>query len=106
MALVIGGAEEDEKLAGKGGFIGGIGIGILIMFANLAIFTRIDTVANADMPLLKLVDEISPILGFIKSVLVFGMIFITAVSMFYTLVTRVFAIETHSTHIPIIIHFI
>jgi|SRR5690625_225518 len=103
MALVIGGAEEDEKLAGKGGFIGGIGIGILIMFANLAIFTRIDTVANADMPLLKLVDEISPILGFIMSVILFGMIFNTAVSMFYAFVARFFEMEKRSTNIPIII---
>lgn len=103
MALVIGGAEKDEKIASKGGFLGGLGIGILILFANLAIFSRIDSVAEADMPLLKLVDEISPILGLIMSLILFGMIFNTAVSMFYAFVARFFNMEKKATTIPIII---
>jgi uncharacterized membrane protein YkvI len=31
MALVMGGAESDEKIASRGGFIGGLGVGLLIV---------------------------------------------------------------------------
>jgi len=103
MSLVIGGAEMDERVAGRGGLLGGLGIGFLIMVAHLAIFSRIDSVASADMPLLKLFDEISPILGIVMSVILFGMIFNTGVSMFYAFVARFFPMDTKKTYIPIVV---
>ena len=46
MALVMGGAEKNEKTAAWGGFVGGLGLGLLILLSHLAIFSRIDTVGR------------------------------------------------------------
>ncbi|PAV31639.1 hypothetical protein CIL05_02990 [Virgibacillus profundi] len=88
MALLMGGAEEDERIASLGGLVGGLGIGVLIVLSNLAVFSNVDVVASFDMPMLKIVDDISPVLGFIYSFILFGMIFNTAVSMFYSFGAR------------------
>ncbi|WP_188456294.1 YkvI family membrane protein [Virgibacillus oceani] len=88
MSLVMGGAEKDEKTAGLGGLAGGLGLGILIILSHLAIYSKIDVVASFDMPMLKIVDDISPVLGVIYSLILFGMIFNTAVSMFFAFGAR------------------
>ena len=88
MSLVMGGAEEDERTASLGGLVGGLGIGLMIVLSHLAIFSNVDVVASFDMPMLKIVDDISPVLGIIYSVILFGMIFNTAVSMFYSFGAR------------------
>ncbi len=90
MAIVMGGAEKDERTAALGGLVGGLGIGVLIMLAHFAIFSQVDVVAAYDLPLLSLVNEISPILGVIMSVILFGMIFNTGLGMFYGFVARFF----------------
>lgn len=94
MAIVMGGAEENERVAALGGLLGGIGIGVLIMLAHLAIFSKVDIIAAYDLPLLSLVNEISPILGFLMSIILFGMIFNTGLGMFYGFVARFFKPET------------
>jgi len=88
MALVMGGAEENEKTAAWGGLVGGLGIGILILLNHLAIFSKVDTVSTYDLPLLKIVNDISPVFGIFMALILFGMIFNTAVSMFYAFGAR------------------
>lgn len=88
MSIVMGAAEKDERIASLGGLVGGILIGVLIMLSHLAIFSQVDVVAAYDMPLLKIVDQIGPGLGIIFSIILFGMIFNTGVSMFYGFVVR------------------
>ncbi|MBU8791448.1 hypothetical protein KM885_11690 [Oceanobacillus caeni] len=88
MTLVMGGAEKNIKTATLGGLVGGLGLGALIILSNLAIFSKIETVAADDMPMLSIVNSISPILGSIMSVILFGMIFNTAISMFFSLTAR------------------
>lgn len=88
MALLMGGNETDERVSALGGLFGGLGLGMMIVLSHLAIFSRIDTIAAYDMPLLALVDELSPILGAFYSVVLFGMVFNTAVSMFFSLAAR------------------
>src|SRR5699024_5652415 len=63
MSIVMGGAEKNQRIATLGGFVGGLGIGVLILLAHLAIFSRVDVVAAYDLPLLKIFDEISPVLS-------------------------------------------
>lgn len=88
MSLLMGGAEEDERIASLGGLVGGLGIGVMIVLSHLAVFSNVDVVASFDMPMLKIVNDISPVLGVIYSVVLFGMIFNTAVSMFYSFGAR------------------
>jgi uncharacterized membrane protein YkvI len=88
MALVMGGAEKNKRTATIGGLLGGLGIGILIVFNHYAIFSNISMVAEYEMPILKIADDISPVFGIIYSIILFGMIFNTAVSMFFSLGSR------------------
>jgi len=88
MAVVMGGTERDEKIAARGGLIGGLALGILIILSHLAIFSKIDRVAGFEMPMLKIVDDIHPVLGIFMSLILFGMIFNTAVGMFFSFSAR------------------
>lgn len=96
MSIVMGAAEKDERIASLGGLVGGLMIGFLIILSHLAIFSKVDVVAAYDMPLLKIVDEIGPGLGIVFSLVLFGMIFNTAVSMFYGFVARFTVLESRS----------
>ncbi len=88
MAIVMGGAEKDSKIASIGGLIGGIALGLMIILSHLAIFTKIDTVGDLDMPMLGIVNEISPVLGVLMAIVIFGMIFNTGLGMFYAFASR------------------
>lgn len=88
MSLVMGGAEKDEHVAKWGGFVGGLGLGILILLSHLAIFSKIRSVAETEMPMLAIINEISPALAIFMSLVLYGMIFNTAVSMFYAFGAR------------------
>lgn len=88
MALVMGGAEENERIAAWGGFVGGLGLGILILLSHFAIFSKIEEVSSYPLPTLKIVDDISPVFGILMALILYGMIFNTAVSMFYAFGAR------------------
>ena len=94
MTLVMGGDESKERTASYGGMLGGIGVGILIVIHHLAILAQIDVVGDYDMPSLGLANQISPIFGIIYSIILFGMIFNSAVSMFFSFGTRFFTPRT------------
>lgn len=94
MALVMGGAERNEKTAALGGLVGGLGIGILILLSNLALFSKVDNVASADLPMLAIINEIHPAAAIFMAFILYGMIFNTAVSMFYAFGARFTKIGT------------
>lgn len=103
MSLVMGGTEKNEKTAAMGGFIGGLGLGVLIILSHLAIFSKVDVVASFDMPTLKIVNDISPVLAILMSFVLFGMIFNTAVSMFYAFAARFTRLNTKKFHMFVIV---
>ncbi len=88
MALVMGGAVTNRKTAALGGLAGGIGIGVLILLSNLAIFSKVEQVGGTEMPMLAIVNNISPLMGTIMSIVIFTMIFNTALSMFFSFTAR------------------
>lgn len=94
MALVMGGAEPDERVAKWGGLLGGAGIGCLIMISHLAMFSQIDSIGGYALPLLKIIDGISPWLATGMSLVLFGMIFSTGAGMFYAFVARFVEMRT------------
>lgn len=99
MSIVMGGAEKDRKTAAIGGLIGGLGLGVLILLSYFAIFAKIEEVGNFEMPMLGIVNNISPVLGIIMAIVLFGMIFNTAISMFFAFVTRFAKVETKKFNI-------
>lgn len=103
MAIVMGGTEKDEKTAARGGFIGGLILGGLIILSHLAIFSKVDIVGSADMPLLQIADDISPVLGVFMSVILFGMIYNTAVSMLFSFSARFVVMGTKKFRLFVVI---
>ena len=103
MAIVMGGTEKDEKIAARGGLIGGLILGIMIILSHLAIFSKVDIVGDAEMPLLQIADNLSPVLGVIMSFILFGMIYNTAVSMLFSFSARFVVLGTNKFRIFVII---
>src|SRR5690625_1082141 len=103
MSLVMGGAEKDPKVAARGGLVGGIALGIMIVVSHLAIFSKIDVVGSYELPMLKLVDLISPVMSFIMTFVLFGMIFNTAISMFYAFTARFMEMNTFKANIFVVV---
>ncbi|QJC22690.1 hypothetical protein HC352_04635 [Arcanobacterium buesumense] len=91
MALVMGGNIINTKIAGYGGLLGGGVFGIILMLSVLAIFAQIDKVKDAPMPMLELVNHIHPVAGTAMAVIIYGMIFNTAIGLYYSLAKRVTA---------------
>lgn len=88
MAIVMGGDQLDPKSAGRGGFVGGLLFGGLLVIATLALFMQVGRVAHQPMPMLELVNAIHPAAGVVMAFIIFGMIFNTGVGMFYALARR------------------
>lgn len=88
MSLVIGGNHLDPKIAGRGGLLGGFVFALLLIISTFSLYLNGDTVAIADMPMLALVSGIRPWAGTVMAVLIFLMIYNTAVGMFYALGKR------------------
>lgn len=89
MAFILGGSLLRMDVAKKGGAIGGLLIGIIILCATLVLFARINVVKDAEIPMLVLVGEISPVFATIYALVIFGLIFNTAFSLFYSLASRI-----------------
>lgn len=96
LLIVMGGTEKNSKVAGRGGIFGGIMLGILIILINVAMFVKIDVVAGVDMPTLELANQIHPAVGVLMSIALLGMMYNTAVGMFYAFTVRFFAPESKS----------
>jgi uncharacterized membrane protein YkvI len=94
MSIVMGGDEKNRKVAATGGLLGGLMLGIIILLSHLAIFAKIEDAGHFEMPMLGIVNDISPVLGTIFAIVLFGMIFNTAISMFYSFAARFVTVET------------
>lgn len=88
MGFVLGGDELNTKNAGWGGLFGGAVVGIMGFLITFTLFLRVKEVYTLDIPMLYILEDISPILGLIMAVVIFGMIFNTGISLFYALARR------------------
>lgn len=88
MLIVMGGTVKERKVAGMGGVFGGIMLGVLIILINLTMFVKMDVVAGVDMPTLELAKDIHPAVGYLMAIALLGMMYNTAVGMFYAFTVR------------------
>lgn len=88
MLTVMGGTVKDERIARRGGIIGGLGIGLLILLINISMLMQLKEVANIPMPMLFLATNMSPFIGLLMSIILLGMIYNTAVGMLYAFSVR------------------
>lgn len=88
MLAVMGGLNKSSKEAGFGGVLGGLGLGALIIFLNIALYLNIDKLQGVDIPTLLLAQEIHGSLALITTLAVIAMVYSTAVGMFFAFATR------------------
>ncbi|WP_416188860.1 hypothetical protein ACM67B_05870 [Neisseria sp. CCUG17229] len=88
MAFVLGGESMYVGEAGRGGMLGGAIIGVITACTAFVLMARVELAAVADIPMQALVAEINPMLGTLMTFVIFGMIFNTAISLYYSLAKR------------------
>lgn len=60
------------------GVVGGLLVGIVVMVASFSLFAHIDEVKDSDIPMLTIVNSISPVVAYVYSIVIFAPIFNTA----------------------------
>ena len=96
MAFVLGGSVVRIGVAKKGGALGGIMVGVLILFATATLFANSADIIDAEIPILKIVKDINPWLGVFYALVIFALIFNTAFSLFYATAKRFSSIMIRS----------
>lgn len=91
MSLVIGGNYASPKEAGIGGLMGGALYTVMLIIAAITLYLNIEKVSGSDVPMLEMMNQIHPTLGVIMAIIIFTMIFNTAIGMFYALGKRLTA---------------
>ena len=87
-AFAIGGNHLITKQAKIGGLIGGFFTGLITFLLAVILFMEVSTIKDADLPTQSIITQIHPILGFIMSIVIFAMIFNTAIGLYYALAKR------------------
>ena len=88
MAFVLGGSVVRIGVAKKSGVLGGIMVGLLILFATATLFANSADIIDAEIPILKIVHDINPWLAVFYALVIFALIFNTAFSLFYAIAKR------------------
>lgn len=88
MAIVMAGDKFDTKSSRIGGVLGGLIYVALLALLVAALLMQVESVNGHDMPLLTVLDNVHPTLGFIMTWVIFLMVFNTCLGMFYALAKR------------------
>lgn len=91
MCLVIGGSITHPREAFLGGLTGGLMYTALLLMASTLLYLGYAEIGRADVPMLRLFASIAPWLGWAMVVVIYLMIFNTAIGMFYALGRRLTA---------------
>ncbi|WIM69016.1 hypothetical protein QP027_04565 [Corynebacterium breve] len=88
MILVIAGSQMNPRHAGAGGLVGGMLFAALLILLTLILFFNMEDIVGADMPLLMVFDNMHPAVGVVVALIIYAMIYNTAVGMFYAMSRR------------------
>lgn len=91
MILVIAGSQINPREAGVGGLIGGIIYSAMLAILAFVILSNMDGVFGADLPLLMVFANMNDTLGTVVAIIIYLMIYNTAVGMFYAMGRRLSA---------------
>jgi len=93
MLAVLGGTEKNRTIAGFGGLLGGILLGVLILLVNFSLLMKIDVAVGKPIPMLALANFVHPVVGILMSILLFGKMYNTAVGTLYAFTVRLVSPE-------------
>src|SRR5690606_26371041 len=94
LLIIMCGGERDPKVASRGGILGGLMLGALILLIHFGMFVKMDVVDSLPMPTLELANQIHPVVGILMAVALLGMMYNTAVGMFYSFTLRFIPAES------------
>ena len=103
LLIVLSGLTKDRKIAGRGGLLGGLMLGSLIVLIHLGMFVKMDVVAGLDMPTLALANEVHPAVGILRAIALLGMMYNTAVGMFYSFTVRFITPESKLFKVAVVV---
>src|SRR5699024_4490041 len=86
-----------------GGLLGGLMLGSLIVLIHLGMFVKMDIVAGLDMPTLALANEVHPAVGILMAIALLGMMYNTAVGMFYSFTVRFITPESKLFKVAVVV---
>ncbi|CAM4073644.1 beta-carotene 15,15'-monooxygenase [Psychrobacter arenosus] len=98
----IGNKEPSLKTVRMGGIIGGLALGICLLFIIMAILSNLENVMSYEIPFLELARNIGPTTGFLFSIILVVAVFTTAVSNLYGFVIRFFDSDTETSKFRIL----
>ena len=88
MSIVIGGNILGTRAVGIGGLIGGFFYLLLLALLVVSLYMVAPDVHEQDLPVLSLINNVNPILGYFMTFIIYGMVFNTAIGMFYAMGKR------------------
>lgn len=88
IAFVLGGEEYYLQNARIGGFVGGGIVGLITLAEVVTLYAAMPIVQGTELPMLTILTRIHPAIGKIAAIVIYGMIFNTAVSLYYALARR------------------
>ncbi|GAA5188910.1 hypothetical protein [Ferrimonas gelatinilytica] len=100
---ISGGAIHSPKTAALGGLLGGLTLGGLMLLMSMALLSHVEVIAEASMPMLALAQSFSPNLALGLSIVMFLMIFNTAVGALYSFSSRMFTADTQGFRIATLV---
>lgn len=103
LLIIMCGGERDPKVASRGGILGGLMLGALILLIHFGMFVKMDVVDSLPMPTLELANQIHPVVGILMAVALLGMMYNTAVGMFYSFTLRFIPAESKAYKPAVII---
>lgn len=86
----LGNAEKNVKVARTAGIVGGLTLGICILFITVAIFSNLEAIASYQIPFLEVAKQINYTSGLLFSILLLAAVYTTAVSNLYGMGIRFF----------------
>src|SRR5699024_8122403 len=89
MAFVLGGEEFNNKVSKTAGILGGFIVGLITAVATFTLYANLPYIINSDLPMQAIITNIHPILGSFMSIIIYGMIFNTGISLYYALARRI-----------------
>lgn len=92
--VIMGGQALDRKTALWGGLIGGALLGVLMLLIAGSMLAQVDHLGGVAMPMLLMATQLSPFLGIVMGIAIFGMILNTAVGVLYSFSARILEPDT------------
>ena len=89
-------------VAEKSGILGGLVVSIIITVATCILYANIKLASTVDMPMLAIAEQIHPIFSLIYALIIYGLIFNTAFSLFYAFAKR-FSSDNPKHFYPVLI---